>query len=86
MYLQTVTATNTKTVLDDGIEHDAMFFSYANNGHALTAVRYNVKDAKEKADPGTYKPALVKVRTDSSGNVTELEEVPKYDYGYYHVF
>ena len=43
-------------------------------------------DAKEKADPGTYKPALVKVRTDSSGNVTELEEVPKYDYGYYHVF
>lgn len=86
VYLQTVTAANTKTVLDDGIEHDAMFFSYANNGHALTAVRYNVKDAKEKADPGTYKPALVKVRTDSSGNVTELEEVPKYDYGYYHVF
>lgn len=86
VYLQTVNAETKEVVLDDGMPHEAMFFSYANNGHALTAVRYNVKDAKEKADPGTYKPALVKVRTDSSGNVTELEEVPKYDYGYYHVF
>ena len=85
VYLQTVNAETTNVTLDDGMPHEAMFFSYANNGHALTAVKYNIAGAEDKANSGGYRPALVKVTTDSSGNVTKMEEVPKYDYGYYHV-
>ena len=62
-----------------------MFFSYANNGHALTAVKYKIAGAEDKANSGKYRPALVKVTTDASGNVTEMEEVPRFAYGYYHV-
>lgn len=85
VYLQEVNTTITDIMFEDGSTKDAMYYSYKDNGHALTAVRYPVKGAEKLANSGDYRPALVKVTTDKDGNVTELAEMQQIGYGYYNL-
>ena len=82
VYLQTMDTAVTTDKLDDGVERELLYYSYPNNGHALTAVRYDVANA-DKHTADNYCPALVRVTVDASGKVTEISEVKQLGYGYY---
>lgn len=41
----------------------------------MTAVKYNIKNYEELANTVSFNPSLVKVITDSNGNITDMKEL-----------
>ena len=85
VYLQEMTTG--ETILDGNVKDEkfnVMYYCYDNRGgHGMTAVAYKVKDSEKLANTGSYKPGLVKVTTDSDGNITEMKEYEYLSMGVY---
>lgn len=86
VYLQAVNAEINWQKNEDGTGFDRMFFSYADNGHALTAVKYDILGAEHLAHSGVYRPGFVKVAVDNQGYVTEIIEGEPCSDDYYYPF
>ncbi|MBR3296747.1 MAG: hypothetical protein IKI65_02790 [Firmicutes bacterium] len=66
-----------------GEMEDCLMYMYPANGHAFTAVPYEIEGMKDYAHSGEYRPGLMRVTTDENGIVTELLPLRYLGYGVY---